>query len=204
MNAPRERWMSNRGLRRRLAGIVEIMGSSGMNLVLRQSGLERFAESLPPEDDRPAILRTEYAALYKAIEDYLGSGARSSLMRIGRAAYRKSQPPDKAQRGVLGRVLAGRRAERTRLDALRLAGEWLAGKDELARVASEGNRAVLVTTATEATSGRKTETPSCWLTLGAIREALRLGTGHEHEVVEAECQASGAPACRFDVGPPLE
>ena len=204
MNPGRERWMSNRRLRRLLRGIEEIMGSSGMNLVLRQSGLERFAESLPPEDDRPAILRTEYAALYKAIEDYLGSGARSSLVRIGRAAYMKSQPPAKAQRGVLGRVLAGRQAGRTRLDALRLAGEWLADKDELAMVASEVDKAVLVTTATEAASGRKTESPSCWLTLGAIQEALRLGTGQEHEVVEAECQAAGAPACRFEVGPPLE
>ncbi len=204
MNAERERWISNRRLRHLLAGIAEIMGSSGRNLVLRQSGLERFAKGLPPEDDRPGILRTEYAALYKAIEDYLGNGARSSLVRIGRAAYRKSHPPAKPQRGVVGRVLAGRRAERNRLEALRTAGEWLAGTDEPVSVASEGNKAVLVTSTTEAASGRKTKAPSCWLTLGAIREALRLGAGREYEVVEVECQASGAPACRFEVGPPLE
>ena len=200
MTADQDRRLPNHRLRALMLGMEQVMGGMGLNLILRQSGLERFAGDLPPEDNQISVLASEYAALNKTIEDYFGRGARTSLIRIGRAAYRhKLQSPSLRAR-LDRRVLRWQSAERRKLRALEELAMYLAEPDGDVSAHQEERKLVFVAGTSDAAFGRKSDLEICWLTVGEIQEALRQATSHEYEVVEVACKATGAPACRFEIG----
>ena len=66
-------------VRQALAAAEEVMGTNGLNAVLRLSNLDSFVNNLPPDNLEPAIKATEYAQFNQAIEDFYGRGGRGML-----------------------------------------------------------------------------------------------------------------------------
>jgi predicted hydrocarbon binding protein len=195
--------LPNAWVRRIMLAIQDVMGVSGLVTILRQAGLQRYANSLPPNDQDPGLRAAEYAAMLQAIENYYGRGARGTLTRIGYAAF--------------GRLVAGRRlAARLGLGLLRVlppaarrlgALRWYARQGATRRgqftVHQDDQHIQVVDHESDATVGRQRDMPLCWITLGEIQEALKWGTGQEFEVEEMACRAKGDAACRFEVRAPI-
>ncbi|MBI4769603.1 MAG: hypothetical protein HY784_04110 [Chloroflexi bacterium] len=202
MTGQKERWLTNARLRCVLGGIDEVIGTTGLNLVLRRSKLERYTGKLPPDNEQPAVLAAEYAALHAAIEEYYGRGSRGSLTRIGQAAFRRrvaARPLAARLERLLLRLLP---PDRRKLRSLQRLAAALSGPDGGGSAHQDDRLFLLVDPVSDATRGRSSDAPLCWLTVGEIQEALRWATGQEHEVVEVACRAAGAPACRFEISPP--
>jgi hypothetical protein len=49
-----------------ILAIGEVMGERGLKVVLRQVGMERYVDELPPNDLEQGVSTTEYAALNAA------------------------------------------------------------------------------------------------------------------------------------------
>jgi predicted hydrocarbon binding protein len=203
MGADTGRALPNTRMRRIMLAIQDEMGMSGLTTVLRQAGLQRYVNTLPPPSDEPGLRAGEYAALMQAIENYYGRGARGTLMRIGCASFKRLVSGRRllaAFYQALFRVLP--EASRRGL-VLRWLARDLAGPGGQVDVHRDDQRIILVDHESDGTHGRRRETEICWLTLGEVQEALRWGTGVEYDVIEAGCKAQGAPACRFEIGAPV-
>jgi predicted hydrocarbon binding protein len=203
VSTPPDRALPNARLRRLMLSIQDVMGLSGLATILRQAGLQRFANALPPNDTQPALRAAEYAALLQAIENYYGRGARGILTRIGYASFARLVAAQPVNAGLTRRLLRLLPMSARRLAALR----WYALRAHAPGARLSVRRDALhlqvVDAASDGTVGRQRETPICWLTLGEIQEALKWGTGLEHEVSELDCRAAGNAACRFEIGAPL-
>jgi len=197
------RAIPNMRVRRIMLAIQDVMGLSGLATILRQAGLQRFANSLPPNDDQPGLHAAEYAAMLQAIENYYGRGARGTLTRIGYAAFDRlvesRQLGARLGRGILRLLPASTR----KLAALRWYARQSAGRGGALTVHLDDQVIQVVDHVSDGTVGRQRDTGICWETLGEIQEALKWGTGQEFEVSEMTCRAKGDAVCRFEVGGPI-
>jgi len=88
-----QRWLSNSHMRAALQVAEDLLGHNGQTAVLRLSGLERYIDHPPPEDDEREIPRGDLTMLFSGIASTYGDqGARGVLRRWGRAfAVRRLQ-----------------------------------------------------------------------------------------------------------------
>lgn len=197
------RTLTNARVRRTLLAIQDVMGLSGLTTILRQAGLQRYVNALPPANHEPGLRATEYATLMQAIENYYGRGARGTLMRIGYASFMQLVQSRRAQAAVYRGLFRLLPMPLRRMQVLRwLAGE-LAGPGGRVTVHRDDQRLNVVDHTSDATAGRQRDQSICWETVGEIQEALKWGTGLEYEVTEMACRAKGDAACRFEVGDPI-
>lgn len=195
------RALPNARMRRLLLAIQEVMGRGGLMTVLRQARLHRFTTNLPLHNQELRIQAAEYAGLLHAIELYYGRGARGTLIRVGRAAFRQLLANERL--AALGQrasfVLASR--ERRCLAVLRWLAHTLAQPQGRVEVHADGRGLAVLDYEGDGSFGRQREAPACWVTVGKLQEALRWATGRDYDVVETECKGCGAPACRFEINP---
>jgi predicted hydrocarbon binding protein len=186
-----------------MLAIQDVMGQSGLATILRQAGLQRYANSLPANDNDDGLRAAEYAAILQAIENYYGRGARGTLTRIGYAAFARLVE-NRRLAAKVGRVfLRVLPAPARKLGALRWYARQAAGRGGKMSVHLDDQNIQVVDHDSDATVGRQRDTEICWVTLGEIQEALKWGTGVEFEVAEMACRAKGDAACRFEVGGPI-
>jgi len=198
-----ERALPNSRSRRFMLAIQDVMGLSGLTTVLRQAGLQRYANALPPADEAAGLKASEYADLMQAIENYYGRGARGTLTRIGYASFKRLVESRRLRARILQTALRALPLPNRRLVVLRwLAGE-VGGPGGRVRVHLDDRDLAFVDQESLATTGRLRDGEICWVTLGEIQEALKWGTGREYEVAEMSCKAKGEIACRFSVGEPV-
>jgi len=186
-----------------MLAIQDVMGQSGLATVLRQAGLQRYTNALPPAKGEPSLRAAEYASLIQAIENYYGRGARGTLTRVGYASFDRLVASRRLTAGLyrLGFRLLPMRA-RLLLSLRWLAGE-IGGRGGHVTARRDGDHYVLVDEDSDATVGRRRDSEICWETVGEIQEALKWGTGLEFEVSEVSCKAKGDPVCRFEIKGPL-
>ncbi|OQY34724.1 MAG: hypothetical protein B6I38_02160 [Anaerolineaceae bacterium 4572_5.1] len=189
-------------VRQALLAAEEVMGSNGLNAVLRLSGLERFIDNLPPDNLDPGIQASEYAHMNQAIEEFYGRGGPGMLRRIGKASFQYAVREQAALLGIAGAALK-LLPEKQRIkfilnsmiNALKKSNQqvdaWL---DE-----DNGKLAYIEATCAICHS-RKSDKPICYLYLGSLGEAVEWATGKEYEIIETHCLAKGDPYCRFEVG----
>jgi predicted hydrocarbon binding protein len=197
------RAIPNARVRRVMLAIQDVMGLTGLATILRQAGLQRYANALPPANGEPGLRATEYAALMQAIENYYGRGARGTLTRIGYAAFNRMVADRKLTAAGYRLLLRVLPMQSRQLLVLRWLAREIAGAGGDVTVHLDDQRINVVDHDSDATTGRQRDTPICWETLGEIQEALKWGTGQEYEVAEMACRAKGDTACRFEVGGPL-
>jgi hypothetical protein len=203
MSTGDDRALSNARARRFMLSIQDVMGQSGLTTVLRQAGLQRYTSALPPSDGTTGLLASEYAALMQAIENYYGRGARGTLTRIGYASFKRLVDSQRLRARLVHLLLRALPLASRRLWVLRWLASQNGGPAGRARVHLDDHNVAFVDTESLGTTGRQRESAICWVTLGELQEALKWGTGREHDVAELSCKATGAGACRFEVGAPV-
>ena len=186
-------------MRQALLAIAEVMGERGLKVVLRQVGLERYVDELPPDDLEQGIRTAEYAELNQAVEEFYGRAGKGMLRRIGRASFRYGVEEQAALMGVAGAALK-LMPQKTRIKFIltQMAKSLMEVNEETHIEVDETPEGFVLT---DFTCGvcccREAERPICHLYVGSISEAVKWATGRDYEVREIECRAMGAGACRF-------
>lgn len=195
-----EEWLfTNALMRQAILAIGEVMGERGLKVVLRQVGMERYVDELPPNDLEQGVSTTEYAALNQAVEEFYGRAGKGMLKRIGRASFRYGVEEQTALMGVAGAALK-LMPQKTRIKFIltQTAKSLMDVNNETYIEVQETPEGFIFADFTcGVCCGRKAEHPICHLYIGSISEAVKWATGHDYEVREIECRATGAEACRF-------
>jgi bacteriochlorophyll 4-vinyl reductase len=195
-----EKWrFTNALMRQALLAIGEVMGEQGLKVVLRQAGLERYVDALPPNDLEQDTPTVEYAALNQAVEEFYGRASKGMLQRIGRASFRYGVEEQATLMGVAGTALK-LMPQKTRIKFIltQTAKSLMSvNEDTYIEVQETPEGFVFADFTCGVCCCRNAEQPTCHLYVGSISEAVKWATGHDHEVREIECRAMGAEACRF-------
>ncbi len=193
------RQLSNRFIHHFMHAVEEQMGTYCLHMLLRQSGMERYIQSIPPDDDRNSVSSSEYAAFHKSLRDYYGLGARGSLIRIGQITfdnlYNEQSLISKGRSLTLKALPVESRREKM-LDYL---ADVLQKPKGIRSVFTLDKELIFVDPYSDATFNIQSTTPICWTTLGLIREAILLSTGAEHDVEEIACRAMGEESCKYRI-----
>jgi predicted hydrocarbon binding protein len=182
-----------------ILAIEDQMGPHGLRMILQQSGLARFLDSVPAANEELGPTASEYSRLLTAVRTYFGQGARGTLTRIGRSVFRlqvAEQPALSARRLIVGPFLSTQSKLAWILN--RLAGE-MAIPNGTVRVSRAGDGFWLTDETTDRTLGVSAEQPICWSAVGELEEAVSWMTREEFSVREVDCRATGKEACRFAI-----
>ena len=193
-------------VRQALVSAEEVMGTNGLNAVLRLSGLERFVNNIPPDDLEPSIQAAEYAQLNQAIEEFYGRGGKGMLRRIGKASFQYAIKEQAALLGVAGtalKLLPQKQRIKFILNSMVNALKKSNAQVE-AWVDEEGENIAFVESSCAICHSRQSEEPICYLYIGSIGEAVHWATGKEYKITETHCIAKGDEYCRFEVGDALD
>ncbi len=193
--------MANAMLRNLLLAVEEVLGKRGLRAVLNMAGLRRFIDDYPPSDLEMDVTYSEYAAVEEALMDVCGRrGARGMLMRVGRATFRyglEEQPAVLGLAGLALRFLPMR--SRVKLILERVADASQQAVNQPIHIEEQEDCFIYVATDCPCRFMVPKERPACFVTVGAIQEALRWGTGKDFEVEEITCIATGQDACRYRI-----
>ncbi len=199
MNLSPDRSLPNYRMRWLVLAIEEQMGAHGLAMILRQSDLTRYLQSVPPANDGLQAQAAEYARLLTTVRTYFGLGARGTLTRIGRSIFRQQlaqRPLLNARRKVIGPFLSTQSKLAWILN--QLAGE-MAAPNGAVRVSRAGEGFWLVDETFDRTLGVVAEQPICWSVVGELAEAVTWMTREELPIREVDCRAAGKQACRFAI-----
>jgi len=195
-----EQWrFTNALMRQAILAIGEVMGEQGLKVVLRQAGLERYVDELPPNDLGQDIPSVEYATLNRAVEEFYGRAGKGMLQRIGRASFRYGVEEQAALMGVAG-VALKLMPQKTRIKFIldQMAKSLMSvNENTYIEIYETPQGFVFADSTCDVCYCRKAEQPVCHLYVGSIVEAVKWATGQEYEVHEIECRAMDAEACRF-------
>jgi len=191
-------------VRQALVAAQEVMGTNGLNTVLRTSGLERFIDQLPPDDLNPGVHTSEYARLNEAIEAFYGRGARGMLRRIGKASFQYGLREQGALMGVAGTAIKLMpQRQRIKFVLNSMANALKKSNPQVDAWVEDIDGKIAYCERTCAICyGRKSEQPVCHLYVGSIAEAVRWATDLNFDIRETHCIAKGDDYCRFEVGEP--
>ncbi|MFQ5398676.1 MAG: V4R domain-containing protein [Anaerolineae bacterium] len=188
-----------------IRGVEEVLGTNGLNAVLRLSGLERYIGNPPPNNLEFGILASEYARLNEAIEEFTGRAGKGMLHRIGRAAFRWGVREQSAVMGLAGiamKALPIRLRKRAILLAIR---KGLMDVVEYGLIDVREEEGVLIFSDYACTIchlRHSDDQPICHQYVGSLAEAMAYATGkdfREFDVVETHCRARGEGVCRFEI-----
>jgi len=187
-----------------LVSSEEVMGTNGLHAVLRNSGLERFVDNMPPNDLNSSVKSSEYAALLKAIEEFYGRASKGMLRRIGKASFQYAVREQAALLGLAGvalKLLPEKQRIKFILNSVANALKKTNPQIEV-WVEEEGDTIAYIEKTCSICWGRQSEQPICYLYIGSLSEAVLWATGVEREVIETHCLAKGDQYCRFEIGAP--
>jgi len=195
-----EQWrFTNALMRQAIMAIGQVMGQQGLKIVLRQAGLERYVDELPPDDLEQDVSTVDYAALNQAVEEFYGRAGKGMLQRIGRASFRYGVEEQATLMGVAGAAMK-LMPQKTRIKFIltQMAKSLMdVNQDTHIQVQETPQGFVFADFTCGVCCCRNAEHPICHLYIGSISEAVKWATGQEYEVREIECRAMGAEACRF-------
>jgi len=181
-----QRWISNAQMRGALQVVEDLLGRNGQTAVLRLSGLERYIDQLPPDNDQMEIPRGDISALFSGIISMFGDqGARGVFRRWGRAfAARRAQRRFALRllRPVM-RLLPAERSARIVLERL-LHHVDLVRDDQPPVLDDRGDYFILELTDCVYCSGQNLPQPSCLTVIGLLEGLLRWITGNDYDVTE--------------------
>jgi len=195
-----EEWLfTNALMRQAILAIGDVMGERGLKIVLRQAGLERYVDELPPNSLEQGVITSEYAALNQAVQEFYGRAGKGMLRRIGRASFRYGVEKQAALMGVAGTALKLMpQKARIKFILTQTAKSLMDVNEETyIEVHETAEGFVFADFTCGVCCCRKAERPICYLYIGSISEAVKWATGRDYEVRETECRAMGAEACRF-------
>jgi bacteriochlorophyll 4-vinyl reductase len=195
-----DQWrFTNALMRQAIMAIGQVMGQQGLKVVLREAGLERYVDELPPNDLEQDVSTVDYATLNQAVEEFYGRAGKGMLQRIGRASFRYGVEEQATLMGVAGAAIK-LMPQKTRIKFIltQMAKSLMdVNQDTTIEVQETPQGFVFADFTCGVCCCRKADHPICHLYIGSISEAVKWATGQEYEVREIECRATGAEACRF-------
>jgi predicted hydrocarbon binding protein len=195
-------------LRWALIAAEEVVGKQGINVVLREAGLERVINNLPANALRATGTYTfgDYANLNGALLNFFGRAAKSMVLRIGRLSAKQGIDQQGAMFGIAALIASKLLPYPTQiklgLEAMRDGFVKVYGQDgQVAKITIEdrGESWAYLDYHCANCAGKQSDAPMCWIHIGVIQEAIRWQTGKEAVVTQTACRAMGAEACVWEV-----
>ncbi len=190
-----------------LQAAEEVVGERGLNVVLRQVGLERFIKNYPGETERATgqVNFGDYAKLNAGLLEFFGRAGKSMVLRIGRLSTRKAM---QMGGGAFQLAIAATRLlplaaqmkmvlERQQSVFRKFSAE--VGQEQRLRIEEREDAFVYIAEDCWACAGIESHGPICLLVNGALHEGLTFVTHKEFDIREIECRAAGAPACVWEI-----
>jgi predicted hydrocarbon binding protein len=171
--------------------LTAVLDKAGLSLLLSDPvAVARFDASAAAE---------AYAGLQQALRTYFGRGARGILLRVGTQFWKRlleeSSLTVKPQIPI-ARTLSTAARPKPALDLLT---RLLSSNPGDLTVHTLDLDLLLVDHSSPTTTDQHDNESICWVTLGLMRGALFWATGHEYDITETSCRATGAEACEFHV-----
>ena len=197
----------NAYMRWAIMAVEEIAGKHGTVVILREAGLERLADNLPPANmEFEGLKYSDYSALNQALLNFFGRPAKTFARRIGRLSARYSIEQESVLFGFATTALklmpVNMRLKVT-LNNMAQGFRRLAAKMNQTldlRVYELPDKFLYVSYTCPVCNGRLADEPMCYVFVGTIEEgAAWLTGGKKFRVVETHCRAMGDPACVFEL-----
>jgi predicted hydrocarbon binding protein len=198
---PEDRPMSNATVRVLLDAVEEVMGENGTKAVLNAGGLSDLIDNYPEKDLEMARHFSEYGAIQQAVEDFYGPrGARAMLLRIGRATFRfglKDQPAILGLAGIALKALPEH--ARMKLILEKMAKAATDRINQPSHVREEDDAFYYIQDECPCRWRPKHDKPCCYVSVGALMEAMAWTTGKVYKVEEVACISNGASNCVYRI-----
>jgi predicted hydrocarbon binding protein len=198
-----DRMMPNDALRLFFLAIEEVMGKDGIKAALHGAKLEKYIGNYPPKNLELGVRFSEYGLAEQAIEDFYGPrGARAMLLRVGRATFNYAMKEQSAVLGLAGQALKLMPLPTT--SKMKLLLEQMAAAanktvNQPTRLEEEADSFTLVVDYCMCQFRPKHQAPSCFITVGALSEAMKWLTDKNYAIQEITCMNLGADACRYRI-----
>lgn len=198
---PEQRPMPNAALRVLLEAIEEIMGANGTKAVLHAGGLGKYIDNYPPKNLDLGANFAEYGAAQQAVEDFYGPrGARAMLLKIGRATFQfglKDQPAILGLAGIALKAIPEKTRMKLILDKMaKAASERL---NQPSHIVEEEDAFYYIQDECPCHWRPPHEKPCCFVSVGALMEAMAWTTGKVYKVEEVACISNGASNCVYRI-----
>ena len=186
-------------MRQAILAIEEVMGTRGLNVVLREAGLGRYVDNPPPDNLELGAHASEYAALNQAVLNFYGRAGKGMLRRIGRASFRYGVEEQATLMGLVGAGLKLMPQKvRARFILNQMAKALMDTNDDVCIIATQtSNGLVYADYSCAVCHTIESDKPVCHLITGSVAEAVKWATGKDYQVREIACRAMGDPACVF-------
>lgn len=196
-----DRMMPNDALRILFLAIEEVMGADGTKAVLRGAHLERYMGNYPAKNLDLGVKFSEYGCAEQAVEDFYGTrGAKAMLQRVGRSTFNYGMKEQSAVLGLAGQALKFMPLPMT--SKMKLLLEQIMGAanktiNQPTRLEEKPDSFVWIVDHCMCLYRPKHPAPCCFVTVGALTEAMRWLTDKPFSVQEVTCMNLGADACRY-------
>lgn len=181
-----------------LTGMEEVMGSHGMDAVLRLASLEQYIQNYPPARAEREFPFETVSLLQSTLEQTYGPrGGRGLALRVGRACFKYGL---KEYGSMLGLTEMAFRLlslpTKLRTGTKSFAELFNKYTDQVVRVEEKENKIFWNIERCPLCWERKTEDPVCHLAVGLLQESLYwISGGKVFDVKETACIAKGDEAC---------
>jgi predicted hydrocarbon binding protein len=187
-----------------LTTLEDLMGRNGLVSILNLSGLSKFKDNYPPNNDEQGSLASEISRLISGVIDLMGKdGAKALLRKAGQQGFKCALEESPELLGVLGIELKKMASDRERIGAVLGALTF-----ETNTTFEEGHQALV-----EVEDGFEVHInhcewcltlegftyPICFAEVGLEEAMLQWATGKRYPVEEIACRAAGAEQCVFHV-----
>lgn len=192
--------LANRLLRLSLMATERVIGTIGLNAVLRHADLERFVLNLPLADYDPGMTLHDYARLNQTVDEFFGRASANILAQIGEAMFEQLVRDEWLSQHFAPPLNEIMSPSQPTARPLHKFAELTRQLNPASRVdlSEQFDRYVWTMHACPVCAGRTSATPVCHVFVGLLRGATQLA-GYLPRVEETHCAAMGAPACRFEL-----
>jgi predicted hydrocarbon binding protein len=191
-----------------LLAAEEVVGRQGLQVLLRERGLERFIENYPPEllKISGTITLGDYAELCAGLLTFFGRAGKSMVIRIGRLTSKYAIDKQSSVYNVTAKTAA--KLMPAALQVKLVLDSMVNGYNKLYAengqalhfsVEDRGTTWAFVSVECPLCAGKAADQAMCWGRIGTLKESLTWLTGKEFDVDEVECRALGAAACVWEV-----
>ena len=187
-----------------LTVMVEVMGSHGMDAVLRLASLEQYIQNYPPPHSERDFPFETVSLLQSTLEQAYGPrGGRGVALRAGRACFKYGL---KEYGSMLGLTEMAFRLlslpTKLTTGAKSFAGLFNKHTDQKVRVEEKDNKIFWHIERCPLCWERKADEPVCHLAVGLLQESLYwLSGGKVFDVAETTCIAKGDSTCTIVIDP---
>jgi len=191
-----------------LLAAEEVVGKQGLQVLLRERGLDRFIDNYPPEllKISGTITLGEYAELCAGLLTFFGRAGKSMVIRSGRLtskyAIEKQSAVYNAAAKTAAKLMPPAMQVKVVLDSMANGYNKLYaenGQELHFSVEDRGDKWAFISVECPLCAGKESDTAMCWGRIGTLKEGILWLSGKEFDVEEVECRALGANACVWEI-----